>query len=208
MGSDLEMKALLKGGVRPLYRWLTLRWFGFASSGNGVYVNHSVRVSWARHIHLGNEVHVHYGSELRAGPHSEIRLANGCCIGPHAILDAKLGFIHIGKNGYVAPQAILRGDGGLEIGDNVLISPQVILMSANHIFDDPSIPINQQGESREGITVGDDVWIGAGVKVMDGVRIGRGAVIGAGAVVTRDIPPMALAVGVPARVIRFRESRT
>jgi acetyltransferase-like isoleucine patch superfamily enzyme len=50
----------------------------------------------------------------------------------------------------------------------------------------------------------DDVWLGLGVAVLEGVRIGRGAVIGAGAVVTRDIPAYAIAIGVPARVVRFR----
>lgn len=208
MGSRAVVKLQAKDIIRPIYRWLTLRWFRFASVGTSVYVNHNVHVSWPKGIHLGNEVHVHYGSELRASPYSEIRLADGCRIGPQATLDAKIGFIHIGLNGYVAPQAILRGDGGLEIGDNVLISPQVVLMAANHIFADRSVPINQQGESREGIIIEDDVWIGAGVKVLDGVRIGKGVVIGAGAVVTHDIPPYTVAVGVPARVIKFRGSQT
>lgn len=58
--------------------------------------------------------------------------------------------------------------------------------------------------SRGDIVVEDDVWLGLHVCVMDGVTIGQGAVIGAGAVVTKDIPPYAIAGGVPASVIRFR----
>ena len=62
----------------------------------------------------------------------------------------------------------------------------------------------QQAESRLGIVIEDDVWVGAGVRVMDGVRIGRGSVIGAGAVVTKSIPPNSVAVGMPARVVGQR----
>lgn len=57
---------------------------------------------------------------------------------------------------------------------------------------------------REPIIIGNDVFIGANVTVLDGVKIGDGAVIGAGAVVTKDIPPYAIALGVPARVVKFR----
>jgi len=59
--------------------------------------------------------------------------------------------------------------------------------------------------SKGGIVVEDDVWLGYGVIVLDGVRIGKGAVIGAGSVVNQDIPSGAIAVGVPARVVKSRD---
>lgn len=59
-------------------------------------------------------------------------------------------------------------------------------------------------EERKGITIGNDVFVGANVTILDGVTIGDGAVIGAGAVVSKDIPPYAVAVGCPIRVIRYR----
>ncbi len=75
-------------------------------------------------------------------------------------------------------------------------------------MDDLTQPIRLQPiQSRGDIVVEDDVWLGVGVKVLDGVTIGRGAVIGAGAVVTKDIPPLAIAAGVPARVLRRRGER-
>lgn len=66
------------------------------------------------------------------------------------------------------------------------------------------LPIEDEVVSRGPISVGHDVWMGVGVQVMSGVTIGTGAVIGAGSIVTRDVPQYAVAVGAPARVVRFR----
>jgi len=72
----------------------------------------------------------------------------------------------------------------------------------DHVFDDPTRPILEQGLRAFGITIEDDAWIGAGAIILDGVRIGRGAVVGAGAVVTRDVAPHTVVAGVPARLVR------
>jgi len=96
----------------------------------------------------------------------------------------------------------------LRIGAQVQLAPQCALSPYEHGVDDLTQPIRLQPiQSRGDIIVEDDVWLGVGVKVLDGVTIGRGAVIGAGAVVTRDVPPLAIAAGVPARVIRLRGER-
>jgi len=93
----------------------------------------------------------------------------------------------------------------LKIGDDVMMGPDVFIVGNNHRFDDLNIPMRLQGnqESRP-VRVGDDVWIGAKVIILPGLTIGKGAIIGAGAVVTKDVPPYAICVGNPARVIRFR----
>jgi acetyltransferase-like isoleucine patch superfamily enzyme len=198
------MQAKLKDFIRPMWRSFWLHFFHFSSIGKNVYVHPAVKVSGAQNIVIGNEVHIHRGSNLLASQSGQITLMDGCRIGPSASLHSEIGFIRIGQYGYIGPQTILRGDGGLLIGNHALISPQVVIMSANHIITDPSIPIRLQGETHQGITIGDDVWIGAGAKILDGVIIGNGAVIGAGAVVSRNIPELAIAVGVPARVIKYR----
>jgi acetyltransferase-like isoleucine patch superfamily enzyme len=82
------------------------------------------------------------------------------------------------------------------------------ILAVNHVFGDLSRPILDQGVTGQGITIGDGAWIGAGAAILDGVRIGRGAVIGANAVVTADVPDHAVAVGVPARVIKRLDSDT
>ena len=68
-------------------------------------------------------------------------------------------------------------------------------------------PIGQQPETRQGIEIGDDVWIATGCRILDGVKIGRGCVVGAGAVVTQSLPDYSIAVGVPARIVGNRLQR-
>lgn len=111
--------------------------------------------------------------------------------------------IDIGRNFYVNCNSHLCGI--IEIGDNVLLGPKVIIWSKNHTFSSLNEPINQQGSTDNKITLGNDVWIGAGAIVLQGVTIGDGSVIGAGSVVTKDIPPFSIAVGNPAKVIKSRK---
>jgi acetyltransferase-like isoleucine patch superfamily enzyme len=86
-----------------------------------------------------------------------------------------------------------------------MISPNCALYSYNHGIE-PDKPIRKQPlETKGGIVIDDDAWLGFGVIVLDGVRIGKGAVIGAGSVVTHDVPDNAIAAGVPARVVKMRD---
>jgi len=79
------------------------------------------------------------------------------------------------------------------------------MLAVNHVYDDPSRPMVDQGITAEGIKVEDDVWIGAGAIITDGVCIGRGAVVAAGAVVTADVPPHTVVGGIPARILKHIE---
>ena len=99
---------------------------------------------------------------------------------------------------------ISAGDASIIIGDYVRIAPHVYIGAGNKGFDDPNKLILEQEKVGKGIVIEDDVWIGANCVILDGVCIGRGSVIGAGTVVTREIPPLSIAVGNPARVIRKR----
>jgi acetyltransferase-like isoleucine patch superfamily enzyme len=96
----------------------------------------------------------------------------------------------------------LEGEGGLSIGSDVSIAHGVTIMTTEHDYDVSKGKMRDAPVKRAPVSIGDDVWIGAGVKILAGVTIGDHVVVGAGAVVTRDIPSNSLAVGVPARVIK------
>ena len=95
---------------------------------------------------------------------------------------------------------------GVKIGSHVMMGPGCYIYTSNHCFDRTDIPMMEQGMSEtKPVTIGNDVWIGSRVTILPGVHIGDGVVIGAGAVVTRDIPNNAIAVGVPAKVVKYRK---
>lgn len=115
--------------------------------------------------------------------------------------------VRIGEHSQINFNSVIFGGSGVSIGDRVMVGPNCTLAAGNHDYKQTNTPIRFAGAlSRGPITIEDDVWLGASVVVTDGVTIGRGSVIGAGAVVTRDIPPMSVAAGVPARVIQMRAS--
>jgi acetyltransferase-like isoleucine patch superfamily enzyme len=96
--------------------------------------------------------------------------------------------------------------GGIAIGSGVLIGPNASIFSSYHDYMRTDKMMAFQDHVMAPVVIEDDVWIGANVVVCGGVRIGQGAVIGAGAVVTKDVPPMTIVGGVPARTIRGRNA--
>lgn len=180
-----------------------------SSDGLPVIEDH-VRLAHPANIHLGRQVYLDHGVYLHACPQgifigdrtfvmhgSELHVYNFRGL-PHS-------GIWVGENCFIGEFCLIRGQGGVHIGRSVLLAPRVQLLAVEHIFQDPRRPVMEQGIIARGIQIGDGAWIGAGAIILDGVTVGEGAVVGAGAVVTRDIPPFAVAVGVPARVIRQRE---
>jgi acetyltransferase-like isoleucine patch superfamily enzyme len=134
-----------------------------------------------------------------------VAIGAGTTIEQGCILATYGGRIVVGENSFIGPYCVLYGHGGLRIGHHALIATHTVMIPANHGFTDPGL-IAGQPLSMKGIDIGAGCWIGCGVSVLDGVRIGEGSVIGAGSVVSRDIPDRSIAVGVPARIVRQRNS--
>jgi maltose O-acetyltransferase len=118
-----------------------------------------------------------------------------------SLLNFKIGdYSQIGHQARIGPN--------VSLGKNVVMGPDVVLMTTAHAFENPNVPIRQQGALPvRPIFIGDDVWLGTRVIVLPGVTIGNGAVVGAGSIVTKDVPSMAIVAGNPARVIRQRGDR-
>ncbi len=168
-----------------------------------------VRPTWERlrsggRIKLGSKVTIASGAKLDISNGGSIRLGRRSSISHGAILATYGGIISLGDRVSVNPYTILYGHGGLTIGDNVRIAAHTVIVPSNHRFDDPTRPIKNQGMSQIGITIEDDVWIGANVVVLDGSTIGRGCVVGAGSVVRGRLEPNGIYVGSPARRVGCR----
>jgi acetyltransferase-like isoleucine patch superfamily enzyme len=118
------------------------------------------------------------------------------------------GFIRLGKRCSVNPYSVLYGHGGLVVGDYVRIAAHCVIIPANHGVALDGGLIADQPLSQHGIRIGDDVWLGAGVRVLDGAQIGNGCVVAAGAVVRGTLEPYGIYAGVPARLIRHRSAIT
>lgn len=112
--------------------------------------------------------------------------------------------LEVGSNSAIGAYSFLGAQGGIKIGSNVIMGPRVSFHAENHRYERTDIPIRLQNETREGIIVGNDCWIGAGCILLDGVHVGQGCVIAAGSIVTRDIPAYTVSAGVPAKEIKTR----
>jgi acetyltransferase-like isoleucine patch superfamily enzyme len=110
---------------------------------------------------------------------------------------------------YIGPHAYWSGKGGIEIGNNVIFGPNTTIWSTSHnIHSKKSIPYGDKSEDLNApVKIGDNTWIGLGAIILKGVTIGEGAVIGAGSVVTKDVPPCAIVVGNPGKVINYRDEQ-
>lgn len=98
----------------------------------------------------------------------------------------------------------VNGFGGLTIEDDANIGPRTLIHTANHLTGDRDTPIAHQGWDSKPVRIGRDAWIGMGCIILPGVSIGEGAIVGAGSLVTKDVPPFGVAVGSPAKVIKYR----
>jgi len=188
-------------GLRALVYRAILRMRGIAAIENGV------RIRFADQIELGRNAYIDHGVYLHACP-AGISVGDNTFVMHGAVLhvynfrDLPHAFIRIGANSLIGEMNVLRGQGGITIGDRVYTAPMVQMLAVNHVFDDPTRPMVEQGITAEGIVIEDDVWIGAGAIITDGVRICKGAVVAAGAVVTQDVSPYTVVGGTPARVLR------
>ncbi len=111
------------------------------------------------------------------------------------------GDIRIGNNCSVNPFTIVYGHGGVKVGDGVRIAAHSVIIPANHNRSAGGLPTYRAGVIARGINIGDNVWIGAGVRILDGVDIGPDVIVGAGSVVTKSIHAGETVAGVPARSI-------
>lgn len=147
--------------------------------------------------------------EVRLGHHFSVAQGGVVSFGEGCIIDRGMtvevsGTLEVGPGTIFGHHCTLAARSSVRIGAKCLIAELVSIRDHDHDFATLALPTRDQGEVVANVVVGSNVWLGSKVTVLKGVTIGDNAVIGAGAVVSRDIPANAVAVGVPARVIRYR----
>jgi acetyltransferase-like isoleucine patch superfamily enzyme len=160
-------------------------------------------VSIDKHVAIDLSASISRG--FKNGKHGSIQLFTRCMLSKGVVINAYGGEVVLDYNTFIGENVVIYGHGGIKIGKNSMVAMNSCLVSSNHTIPKRGELIRHQPDTLLPLNIGDDVWIGANCTILGGVSIGNGAVIGAGSVVTKSIPEYAIAVGNPARVIRYRE---
>jgi acetyltransferase-like isoleucine patch superfamily enzyme len=180
--------------------YLMIKWKCFVHPG--ARISYPLQLKIGKGAKLGRCV-INIAGKARQGKSYAVEIGEGTVIHDSTIIATHGGYVHIGNHVSLHPFSVIYGYGGVAIGDGTRIATSTVIVASTHGMDDPDSKIADSW-SGEGIVIGEDVWVGAGVRILDGVRIGNRSVIGAGAVVTKDISDASVAVGVPARVVKQR----
>ena len=154
-----------------------------ATCGEDCVFEAGVLIFHPENVHLGRNVYVGHQAILKGYHRSSMR---------------------IGDESWIGQQCFFHSAGGLQIGARVGVGPAVKILTSRHAEAGRRTPILFSPIETAPVVIEDDADLGVGAIVLPGVTIGRGAQIGAGAVVAEDVPPFAVAAGVPARVLRLR----
>ncbi|WP_158993782.1 DapH/DapD/GlmU-related protein [Mucilaginibacter sp. L196] len=177
---------------------------GLVFVGRNVSIRHAYLFKAGSNLILDDNVHINALSNNGITLGNNVSLARGCnLIGTGVIANKGVG-ITIGNNTGINAGVYLAGQGGIEIGDNVLIGPGVRVFSENHLFSDIDVIIKNQDVCRSTVVIGNNCWIGGGATILAGVNIGEGSVIAAGCVVTKSVAPNSVVAGIPGRIIKKR----
>lgn len=160
----------------------------------GITISRQVSIKLSTHLSRG----------FLNGKKGKVEIAPRCELSKGVVIKAHGGLVQLHENIFIGEYVCIYGHGNVEIGENTLIAMHSCIISANHTIPDKKTLIRSQGDILLPIKIGADVWIGAGCKILGGITIGNGCIIGAGSVVTKSLPEYSIAVGVPAKVIKYR----
>jgi bifunctional N-acetylglucosamine-1-phosphate-uridyltransferase/glucosamine-1-phosphate-acetyltransferase GlmU-like protein len=175
-----------------------------------VFAEKGASVQFGKKVRCGKNLNLMGQASINALSQSGVVIGDNFTLGRFSIVECS-GILKdvgnslvIGNNVGISHYCFISVRGDVRIGNDVIIGPRVSIFSENHNFSDAKIPIKHQGVTKKPTIIGNNIWIGANSCIMAGVAIGDGAIIAAGAVVTKDVLPMNIVGGVPAKVIKIR----
>lgn len=180
----------------------------FKKVGKGFIIGRNVVVRHPRNIELGDFVTIDDNCLIdgRGAGTEGIIIEDHVIINRNCMIQAKNGHIKLGKRTSLGSNSTIFSVSGVELGEAVLTAAGCTISGGNYKFDDTNTAIMDQSAFSKGpIIIGSNTWLGTSAIVLDGVKIGEGAIIGAATVVYKKIPDFAVALGVPAQIIKYRK---
>lgn len=172
--------------------------YGMAFGSQFKYFGRRTKLEIAGKVSIGKNVYIGDDVTLIVESGASLIIGDNSFIGESCYIKCFGGKIEIGYDVSINSKSFLNGCGGLKIGNNTRIGTQSIMIASNHKFDDPDILVKDQ-ITKQGISIGENIWFGARVTVLDGVTIANNSVIGACSLVSKNITEAGVYVGIPAK---------
>lgn len=190
---------IIRGFIAKLF---LVRAKGLFFKGKNVTIKHRSLFKAGKNLILGNNVYLNALSSDGIVLGNNVTIAQNTTLICTGVISNKGKGIIIGDNTGINSSCYFGGQGGIIIGENVIIGPNVKIFSENHNFEKFSVIIKEQGVSRKGVQIHDDCWIGAGATILDGVVLKTRTVVAAGSVVTKSSEANSIIGGIPAKTLK------
>ncbi|MGN6398088.1 MAG: acyltransferase [Mucilaginibacter sp.] len=177
---------------------------GLLFVGTHVKVRHGYKIKAGKNLILEDNVSLNALSENGITFGDNVSIARNSILFCTGIIAYRGKGITIGDRTGISAGGYFAGQGGITIGKDVIMGPNVQIFSENHAYADTSRTIKDQGVIKQPVAIGDNCWIGAGSTILAGVTLGDGCVVAAGSVVTKSFPDNSVIAGIPAKLIKTR----
>ncbi|MBD1392305.1 acyltransferase [Mucilaginibacter glaciei] len=199
--TEVRFEQVLRGLWRRIY---IKKCSGLLFVGSNVKIRHGYLLYAGKNLILEDNVSINALSVNGIKLGDQVSIARDSILFCTGVISQKGTGITIGDRTGISARAYFAGQGGITIGNDVIMGPNVQIFSENHNYAGLDTIIKDQGVTRNGVTIGNNCWIGAGTTILSGVEIGDGCVVAAGSVVTKSVPIDSIVAGVPAKVIKGR----